>query len=245
MSSELTIIIPLLQQNSRLSSELKELSLALIKFSINAEVILITHKKEFHLDFEDYRAISTPTSLKLRAVTTKEESAKLGRLLRIATSISDSRFVLYFIPEGKFDVQFIPKALSLLRTGSSLVLANRIHIENLDKHAARSLFFKQNILRSVFLLAGAKNLPKDFTNSSRMFDKYVLDALAISGNNWDMLAEQSIKCILANAKVELIDVSVKDFKTENDFQVSFLEAALGILRLLPRTLLHKRIIPWF
>ena len=245
MNSELTIVIPLLNKNKKIIPQLTELSLALVKFSINAEVILITQKEEFHLDLREYQEVVSPPLLKLRAVTTVQGSARLGRLLRIGTSISDSRFVLYFIPEDKFDFQFIPKALSLLRSGSTLVLANRFHIENRDKRGAHPIFLKQKILRKVFLLAGASNLPKDFTNSSRMFDKYIFDALAISGNSWDMLAEQAIKCSLAGAKVDLIDVLINDFNTENDFKVSFSEALLGILRLFPRTLMHKRKIPWF
>ena len=88
-------------------------------------------------------------------------------------------------------------------------------------------------------------MPKDITNSARMFDKNFFDALAISGNNWDMLAEQTIKCSLVKAKIETIDVHISDFKTKNDSQVPFAEAFLGICRLVPRTLMHKRIIPWF
>ena len=36
-----------------------------------------------------------------------------------------------------------------------------------------------------------------------------------------------------------------DFKTENDFQITFLEAFLGLMRLLPRALMHKSKISWF
>jgi hypothetical protein len=78
-----------------------------------------------------------------------------------------------------------------------------------------------------------------------MFDKYIFDALAISGNSWDMLAELTVKCVLAEVKIDSIEVNIKNFKTENDFQIGFLEAFLGLTRLLPRSLLHKSKIPWF
>ena len=242
---ELTIIIPLLKENKSLELELTELCLSLIKSSINAEIIVISNKEELHLDHYKYQAISSPTLQKLRAVVTDYQSAKLGRLLRIGTSISDSRFVLYLIPEGKFDAQFLSKALNLLRSGCALVIANRFHDLNIGIHGYRSTFFKQRILCRLFSLIGVRNLPKDLTNSVRMFDKNFFHALAISGNNWDMLAEQAVKCSLVKANIETIDVSINDFKTENDFQVLFSEAFLGICRLLPRALMHKRIIPWF
>ena len=245
MSSELTIVIPILRKNQLLESELAKISQALIRFSINAEVILVSNNVEFHLNPEKYKEISAPTLLKLRAIVTPDSSAKLGRLLRLGTSISDSRFVLYLLPEGKFDSQFLPEGLNLLRSGTSLVLANRFHDHNKANHGAASIFTKQKFLRSLFSIIGVRNLPKDFTNSSRMFDKYIFDALAISGNNWDMLAELTIKCVLAKTKIESIEVEVKDFKIENDFQITFLEAFLGIMRLLPRALMHKSKISWF
>jgi hypothetical protein len=245
MSSELTIIIPILSQNERLESDLTEISQALIRFSISAEVILVSNKPEFHLNPEKYQEISSPTLLKMRAVVTPDGSAKLGRLLRLGTSISDSRFILYLLPEGKFDSQFLPKGLNLLRSGSSLVLANRFHDQNRTIHGARSIFAKQRFLRLLFSIIGIRNLPQDFTNSSRMFDKYIFDALAISGNSWDMLAELTVKCVLAEVKIDSIEVNIKNFKTENDFQIGFLEAFLGLTRLLPRSLLHKSKIPWF
>ena len=245
VSFELTIIIPILKRDAKLELELTELCLSLIKSSINAEIIVISHKDELHLDSSKYKAITSPTLQRLRAVVTDDQSAKLGRLLRIGTSISDSRFVLYLIPEGKFDAHFLPKALNLMRAGSSLVFANRFHDLNIGIHGSRSTFFRQRILRRIFSLIGVRNLPKDFTNSTRMFDKHFFDGLAISGNNWDMLAEQTVKCALVKARIETIDVCVKDFRTENDFQVQFLEAFLGFCRLLPRTLMHKTIIPWF
>jgi hypothetical protein len=245
MSVELTIIIPVLKESKRLELELADLCLSLIKSSINAEIIVISNKEELHLESNKYQEISKPTLQKLRAVVTHDQSAKLGRILRIGTSISDSRFVLYLLPEGKFDEQFLPKALNLLRSGSALVIANRFHKLNIGIHGSRSIFYKQRILRRLFSLVGVRNLPKDFTNSARMFDKNFFDALAISGNNWDMLAEQTIKCCLVEAKIETIDVGVNDFKVENDFRVPLAEAFLGICRLLPRTLMHKRIIPWF
>ena len=245
MSMELTIIIPVLKKNTGLELELTELCLSLIKSSINAEIIVISHKEVLHLDSNKYQAISSPTLQKLRAVVTDDQSAKLGRLLRIGTSISDSRFVLYLMPQDKFDAQFLPKALNLMRSGCALVLANRFHDLNIGIHGYRSTFFKQRILRRLFTLIGVRDMPKDITNSARMFDKNFFDALAISGNNWDMLAEQTIKCSLVKAKIETIDVHISDFKTKNDSQVPFAEAFLGICRLVPRTLMHKRIIPWF
>jgi hypothetical protein len=245
MSVELTIIIPVLKETKRLELELTELCLTLVKSSINAEIIVISNKEELHLDAKRYQEISSPTLQKLRAVVTNDQSAKLGRLLRIGTSISESRFVLYLVPEGKFDEQFLPKALNLLRSGYALVIANRFHNLNIGIHGSHSVFSKQRVLRRLFSLAGVRNLPKDFTNSARMFDKKFFDALAISGNKWDMLAEQTVKCCLVEAKIETIDAIINDFKTENDFQVSFAEAFFGICRLLPRTLMHKRIIPWF
>jgi hypothetical protein len=245
MSTELTIVIPILKNNQPLESELTLISQALIKFSINAEVILVSNNTNFHLNPEKYQQISGPTLLKLRAVVTPDSSAKLGRLFRLGTSISDSRFVLYLLPEGKFDPQFIPKGLNLLRSGSSLVLANRFHNQNKASHGAASIFRKQRFLRSLFSIIGITNLPQDFTNSSRMFDKYIFDALAISGNNWDMFAELTIKCVLAKTKIESIEVAVKDFKTENDFQITFLEAFLGLIRLVPRAFMHKLKISWF
>jgi hypothetical protein len=245
MSVELTIIIPVLKENKKLELELTELCLSLIKSSINAEIIVISHKEEFHLDSIKYQAISSPTSQKLRAVVTDDQSAKLGRQLRIGTSISDSRYVLYLLPQDKLDAQFLPKALNLLRAGCALVIANRFHDLNISINGFRSTFFKQKILRRLFLFVGLRNLPKDLTNSVRMFDKNFFDALAISGNNWDMLAEQTVKCCLVEAKIETIDVGVNDFKVENDFEVPLAQAFFGICRLLPRTLMHKRIIPWF
>ena len=245
MSVELTIIIPVLKETKRLELELTELCLTLVKSSINAEIIVISNKEELHLGSNKYQEISSPTIQKLRAVVTDDQSAKLGRLLRIGTSISESRFVLYLVPEGKFDEQFLPKALNLLRSGYALVIANRFHNLNIGIHGSHSVFSKQRVLRRLFSLAGVRNLPKDFTNSARMFDKKFFDALAISGNKWDMLAEQTVKCCLVEAKIETIDAIINDFKTENDFQVSFAEAFFGICRLLPRTLMHKRIIPWF
>jgi hypothetical protein len=245
MSSELTIVIPILSKNPRLESELIAISQALIRFSINAELVLVSNRPEFQLDSEKYQEISSPTLLKLRAIVTNDPSAKLGRLLRLGTSISDSRFVLYLLPEGKFDLQFLPKGLSLLRSGSSLVIANRFHAENKANHGARSVFAKQRFLRLLFRIIGIRNLPEDFTNSSRMFDKYIFDALAISGNKWDMFAEQTIKCVLAKATIESIEVEIKDFKTGHDFQIGFLEALVGLTRLLPRSIMHKSKIPWF
>ena len=245
MSVELTIIIPVLKENKRLELELIELCLSLIRSSINAEIIVISHKESLHLDSNKYQTITSPTLQKLRAVVTDDHSAKLGRLLRIGTSISDSRFVLYLIPEGKFDTQFLSNALNLLRAGYVLVLANRFHERNIGIHGHRSIYFKQRILRRLFSLIGVKNLPKDFTNSSRMFDKNFFDALAISGNNWDMLVEQTVKCSLVKAKIETIDVRINDFKMENDFQVQFSDAFLGMCRLVPRTLMHNRFIPWY
>ena len=174
-----------------------------------------------------------------------DQSAKLGRLLRLGTSISESRFILYLIPEGKFDSQFIPKGLNLLRSGSSLVLGNRLHLQNKGNHGAGSVFAKQRLMRTLFRTIGVVALPLDFTNSSRMFDKFTFDALAISGNKWDMLAEQTIKCSLAKTRIDSIDVQVKDFQTENDFQVKLSEAFLGLARLIPRTMMHKFNIPWF
>ena len=245
MSVELTIIIPVLKENKRLELELTELCLSLIKSSINAEIIVISHKEDLHLDSNKYQAISSPTLQKLRAVVTDDESAKLGRLLRIGTSISDSRFVLYLMPDDKFDAQFLPKALNQLRTGCALVLANRFHDQNIGIHGFHSTFFKQRILHRLFSLIGVRDLPKDITNGARMFNKNFFDALAISGNNWDMLAEQTVKCSLVKGKIETIDVDIKDFKADSDFQVPFSEAFLGICRLVPRTLMHKRIVPWF
>lgn len=245
MSVELTIVIPVLRENKRLELELKELCLSLIKSSINAEIIVISHKEELHLDSNQYQTITSPTLQKLRAVVTDDHSAKLGRLLRIGTSISDSKFVLYLIPEGKFDTQFLPKALNLVRAGNALVLANRFNDLNIGIHGHRSIFFQQRILRKIFSLIGVRDLPKDFTNSARMFDKNFFDALAISGNNWDMLAEQTVKSCLVDAKIESIDVRINDFKMENDFQVQFSEALLGMCRLVPRTLMHNRFIPWY
>ena len=125
------------------------------------------------------------------------------------------------------------------------MLANRFNDLNIGIHGHRTIYFKQRILRRLFTLIGVRGLPKDFTNSARMFDKNFFDALAISGNSWDMLAEQTIKCSLIDAKIESIDVRVNDFKTENDFQVQFSEAFLGMCRLVPRTLMHNRFIPWF
>ena len=166
-------------------------------------------------------------------------------MINFGTSISNSRFVLYLLPEGKFDLQFIPRGLNLLRSGNSLVLANRFHAQNRTKHGAGSVFAKQKFLRSLFSIIGVRNLPQDFTNSSRMFDKHIFDALAISGNKWDMLGEQTIKCLLARTRIESIEVDVKDFKTENDFQIGFPEAFLGLTRLLPRSIMHRFKIPWF
>jgi hypothetical protein len=246
MRTELTIVIPLVNSSRNLIADLSQISQSLIKNSISAEIVIVSSSDSLHLSKDEYDSLSSRSLLKIRAVTATEHKDKkrLGHLLRLGSSLADSRFVLFLIPEGKFDSAFLPKALAHCRKGASLVIANRINEFNLDKTGAKRAFLQQAISRRTFKFLGMK-LPLDITNSTRMFDKQVFDALAISGLSWDMLAEHTIKTKLINEAVVAIDVEISAFEKIGDFKISILDRLFGSVRITSRTIFHKLGLLWY
>lgn len=246
MKTELTIVVPLMKSNHHLSNELELLGQSLIKFSISAEMVIIAASDRLHLTNLQYEEISSKSLVRVKAITAEsnEKKIRLGRLLRLGNSLAESRFVFFLIPEGKYDFSFLPSALIACRRGTPLVIANRFHELNKKSLGASKAFFQQKILRILLGLVRI-SLPVDVTNSTRLFDKRVFDALAISGNGWDMLAEQTIKTSMVGEKLETIDVVIPTFQNEDDFQLSVLERLFGVLRLLIRSVFHKIGLPWF
>jgi len=246
MRTELTIVVPLLGANRELDQELERLGQSLIKFSISAEVVIVATSDRFHLEFEKYEEISSKSLLKIRAITSESHVGKngLGQLLRLGNALADSRYVFFLILEGKYDPDFLPRALTACRRGSPLVIANRFHKQNQEISGARQSFFQQKTFRNLFRIFRIL-LPQDSTNSTRLFDKRIFDALAISGNGWDMLAEQTIKTQLVGEKIDVIDSNIPTFTREGDFKLPTLDLVFGLLRLSIRSLFHKLSLPWF
>jgi hypothetical protein len=246
MKTELTVVIPVLNSNQHLIADLRQLGQSLIKSSISTEVVIVASSDSLHLTNDQYEEICAKTLLKIRAVTSvpNNNSKSLGRLLRIGNSLADSKYVFFLIPEGKYDSNFLPKALNSCRDGAALVIANRIHDGNTNITGAKVAFAQQRLFSWALRIFGIK-LPPDSTNSTRLFEKHFFDALAISGNGWDMLAEQTVKTLLTNGRVETIDVLIPTFDLVGDYKVSFGDRIFGVTRITIRTLLHKIRIPWF
>jgi len=246
MRTELTIVVPVIDSNKHLLVELSQVGQSLIKSSISAEIVIISSTDSLHLHQHEYEALSTRSLLRIRAFTSTQVKGqkRLGQLLRLGSSLADSRFVFFLIPEGKFDSTFLAKALSCCRSGSALVIANRFNTSNLNKYGARKAFAQQAIFRNIFRVFGL-HLPPDITNSTRMFDKRVFDALAISGVGWDMLAEHTIKTKLINESIHVIEAEIPSFKRIGDFRISLHKRFFGITRIATRTILHKLGLLWY
>jgi hypothetical protein len=246
MKTELTVVIPVIDNNQHLVADLSKLGQSLIKSSISTEVVIVASSDSLHLTYNQYEDISAKSLLKIRAVTSvpNKNSKSLGRLLRLGNSLADSKYVFFLVPEGKYDSNFLPKALNSCRDGAELVIANRINEGNAHIAGAKVAFTQQKLFSSVLRFFGL-HLPLDSTNSTRLFEKHFFDALAISGNGWDMLAEQTIKTLLIKGRLMTIDVLIPTFNLAGDYKVSLGGRFFGVTRITVRTLLHKIRIPWF
>ncbi len=242
MTAELGIVIPVLEANSKLYDFLQQLALVMIKNSINAEVAVISVDSAFHLEVDKYRTLHERYLLNLKCLTTKNPALQYGRAIRIGVSNLDCRFIVVVTPDGSCDMNLIPKLLNSCRNGSALTIANRFDLSNVKPAPALSRI-TQKLFRNVTSLLVGLRLPQDSTFVYRAFPKSYFDYFAISGNGWDMLAEQSIKTLLSGESI--VNIPNQYFKSDSKVKFSYSRNSFGYIRIVMRGLLHRLGLPWF
>jgi hypothetical protein len=242
MTVELGIVVPLLELNPSLDKFLEELALVLIKNSINAEVVIIASKDTFHLPEEQYENLHKKFLMNLKCLTMQTQKNGYGRIFRIGIANLDARYVGLITPDDSNDSSLIPILLNECRAGSTLTIVNRFGgVSNSHKANRKKLI--QNIFRSIAGSLIGKKLPMDSTFTYRMFLKSHYEYLAVSGNSWDMLAEQTIKTLLSEEVVKNVGGTYVVPNTEVRF--SYLGNFWSYCRVLIRGSMHRFGFPWY
>ena len=242
MNYELGVVIPI-QEKVELSDFLTNISLILIKNSINTSVTLVASDPTFHLDVSDYDNIQKKYLLNLKCITTKNQLPGYGRLIRLGIANTSAKYILVTLPNQGMNADQIPEMLTRCRSGVDLVIVNRFS----GGGKASGLKFANRIqilFQIVTSFAIVSRMPKDSTFAFRMFDKSIYEYLAVSGNSWDMMAEQTIKTILSKSNVENID-SRSMLSPNSTVKFSYISNIWSYSRVITRGFLHRINIPWF
>lgn len=242
MTVELGIVVPLLEKNANLEKFLEDLALVLIKNSINSEVTIVASDRDFHLGIEKYDVLHKKYLMNLKCLTRGTSKKEYGRIFRIGIANLDARFVALITPDGSCDLNLIPKLLNNSRAGSTLTIVNRFSGTKQERRFGQ-LKFIQMIFRTIASTLIGKKLPVDSTFAYRMFLKSHYEYLAVSGNSWDMLAEQTLKTLLSNEAVQNVDGF---FITPNSkIRFSYAGNVWHYLRVVVRGSMHRLGIPWY
>ncbi len=242
MTVELGIVVPLLESNDDLEKFLEDLALVLIKNSINAEVVIIASNEAFHLSETRYENLHKKLLMNIKCLTMQTQRNGHGRIFRVGIANLDARYVVLMSPDASIESNLIPQLLNQCRSGSALTIVNRFgDVSNSSKARRQRLI--QNIFRSIVGQLIGKKLPKDATFSYRMFLKSHYEYLAVSGNSWDMLAEQTIKTLLSGEIVNNIDG--KHLTSNSKIRFSYFGNFWSYLRVMIRGSMHRIGFPWF
>jgi hypothetical protein len=242
MTVELGIVVPLLEKNESLETFLEELALTLIRNSINTEVVIVSRSDDFHLSISDYQRLQKKYLMNLKCLTIDASTNNYGRIFRAGIANLDSRYVVLVTPDGTCDLSLLPALLAKCRSGSTLVIVNRF--DNKKSMSGYSqTYYMQKLFRMIGNAFTNANLPEDSTFAYRMFVKSHYEYLAVSGNSWDMLAEQTLKTLLSRERVDSFNGTYLSPIT--DVRFSYFGNLWSYVRVLVRSFLHRLGIPWF
>ena len=240
MKYELGIVIPI-QENSNLDKFLTDISLVLIKNSINATITIVASDLRFHLAVSEYENLQKRYLLNLNCITSVHSDMGYGRLIRLGIANTLAKYILVIFPNQAMDPNQIPELLVRCRSGSTLVNRFSSTLENQNLRLAKIM---QVLFRQITTISIGRHMPTDSTYAFRIFDKSVYEYLAISGNSWDMLAEQTVKTVLAKSRVENLDSKSLEIPSSK-VKFSYFGNFWGYSRIVLRGFLHRTKVPWF
>jgi hypothetical protein len=242
MNQELGIVIPL-QEKSDLSEFLTDIALVLIRNSINSTVTIVASDSIFHLNADEYESLRKKYLLNLNCITSVSGRTGYGRLIRLGIANTQATYIAVLLPNQAMNAYQIPDLLSRCRSGADLVIVNRFSPSSKEYSSAFSKNL-QRLFRVLTRISIGIRMPEDSTFAYRMFNKSLYEYIAVSGNSWDMLAEQTVKTLLSKSKVESLD-SRSEHNPTSGIKFSYLRNIWSYSRVISRGILHRMKVPWF
>jgi len=240
--NELSVVVPCLSTIAPVSKFIDDIAQYLRENPSDIDIIVVANETDEDPELLLRFVQEKYSWIKFEFLLRTGGARSYGALARFGIAYSTSRYVVLVSAYGEDDLSIIPKMLAKIREGSQVVQATRYASNNGARFVSFRFKLYQKVYRSLTRLLLGVSI-SDSTYGFKMFDRPFLLALGLTSNGYSISPEITLKCILANGRVDSVASVVKTSPLNKDFKL--FREGFGYLWLLLRGTAHRCGLLWF
>ena len=241
--SELSIIVPCLDESENLSVILPALVQVIRENELDAEIIVLDDASEDDTYAVAQRIMSEYSDIAWSAHQRYEPRRGYGAIVRFGLAHATGRFCTFVSADAVDPIHLLPVLLEHARAGAQLVQCSRYLKDEDTKTIPFKYKFFQSIYRFLIRLLLGQNI-RDSTYAFKVFDRVYFLALGLASSRFSISPEITFKALLSDAKIVYVS-GAQGVRQKGVSKFVFRREGLGFSYVLLRAWLHRFGILWF
>jgi dolichol-phosphate mannosyltransferase len=242
--SELSIIMPCLNEEQSLPAAIEKLHEVVTAASLDVETIILDDESEDATLRTAQTLIERYPALHIRVFHRIRHRRGYGAVMRFGMAYATGRYCCFVSADGLDPVQLLPEFVRRLRAGAQHVQVSRYIRPEDQRTVERKFRIYQAVYRRLIRIVLGQTIT-DSTYGFRAFNRTYLMALGANSNRFNLCPEITFKMLLSGAKMEYVAGQPHPYLGGGSTKFQLPRESVGYLYVLLRAALHRAGVYWF